>query len=138
MVNGTIFQVNGDSLEILETFYPGGGQADGFPYGSTVTPEYVYLAQSSRILILKNFGPIVGEARLDIGMPYDINRGCSSPYVGCSGPFHGFYAGECTDLAMDAYNAGATFNIQNHLYQDHLANPGRYRYGTARNSEDMR
>lgn len=84
------------------------------------------------------FDPIVNEARLDIGMPYNTNRGCSSPYAGCGGPFHGFYAGVCTDLAMDAYNAGALFNIQNHLYQDHLANPGRYRYGTARNAEDMR
>lgn len=138
VVNGTVFRVNGDSLETIESFDAGFGQPDGFPYGSAITPGYVFLAQSPRVLILKNFGPIVGEARLDIGMPYNTNRGCSSPYVGCGGPFHGFYAGVCTDLAMDAYSAGATFNIQNHLYQDHLANPGRYRYGTARNSEDMR
>ena len=39
---------------------------------------------------------------------------------------------------MDAYNAGVPFNIQNALYQDHRAHPGRYRYGTARNAEDMR
>ena len=81
---------------------------------------------------------IVAEARLDIGMPYNTNRGCSSPYVGCGGPYHGFYNGVCTDLAMDAYNAGVPFNIQNALYQDHRSHPGRYRYGTARNAEDMR
>jgi hypothetical protein len=82
--------------------------------------------------------PLVSEARLDIGMPYNTNRGCPSPYVGCGGPYHGFYNGVCTDLAMDAYNAGVPFNIQNALYDDHRAHPGRYRYGTARNAEDMR
>jgi hypothetical protein len=81
---------------------------------------------------------IVAEARLDIGMPYNINRGCSSPYVGCGGPYHGFYAGVCTDLAMDAYKAGAPFTIQDALAQDHRSHAGRYRYGTARNAEDMR
>ena len=82
--------------------------------------------------------PIVAEARLDIGMPYNANRGCPSPYVGCGGPYHGFYNGVCTDLVMDAYNAGVPFNIQNMLAQDHRNHPGRYRYGTARNAEDMR
>jgi hypothetical protein len=83
-------------------------------------------------------GTIVTEARLDTGMPYNANRGCSSPYIGCGGPYHGFYNGVCTDLAMDAYNAGVPFNIQNILAQDHRNHPGRYRYGTARNAEDMR
>jgi len=81
---------------------------------------------------------VVTEARLDIGMPYNQNRGCPSPYAGCGGPYHGFYKGVCTDLVMDAYNAGVPFNIQNALYQDHRTHPGRYRYGTARNAEDMR
>jgi TolB protein len=81
---------------------------------------------------------IIDEARLDIGMPYDVNRGCGSPYIGCAGPYHGFYNGVCTDLALDAYNFGVPFNIQNALYQDHRAHSGRYRYGTARNAEDMR
>jgi len=81
---------------------------------------------------------IVTEARADIGMPYNTYRGCPSPYTGCGGPYHGFYYGVCTDLAMDAYNAGVPFNLQNALYQDHRAHPGRYRYGTARNAEDLR
>jgi len=76
---------------------------------------------------------IVFEARADIGMPYSVHRGCPSPYTGCGGPYHGFYYGVCTDLAMDAYNAGMPFNIQ-----DHLAHPGRYRHASARNAEDMR
>jgi uncharacterized protein YijF (DUF1287 family) len=83
---------------------------------------------------------VAREARADIGMPYASGgyRGCPSPYVGCGGPYHGFYYGVCTDLAIDAYNAGAPFNLQDALRQDHLAHPGRYRYRTARNPEDMR
>ena len=91
---------------------------------------------------------IVHEARLDIGMPYpDCSwdaqprpcwRGCPSDYIGCGGSYHGFYLGVCTDLAMDAYNAGVPFNLQNALYQDHRAHSGRYRWGSARNAEDMR
>jgi uncharacterized protein YijF (DUF1287 family)/uncharacterized membrane protein len=84
---------------------------------------------------------IVSEARLDIGMPYPLypfHRGCPSDYVGCGGPYHGFYLGVCTDLVMDSYNAGVPFNIQNALRADHVAHPGRYRWGSARNAEDMR
>ena len=81
---------------------------------------------------------VVSGARADIGMPYSAYRGCPSPYVGCGGPYHGFYYGVCTDLAMDAYNAGASLNLQDALYQDHMAHPGRYRYGTARYPKDMR
>ena len=81
---------------------------------------------------------IVIEARADIGMPYSVYRGCPSPYAGCGGPYHGFYYGVCTDLAMDAYDAGASFNLQDALYQDHLAHPGRYRHGSVRYPEDMR
>lgn len=73
---------------------------------------------------------IVREARLDIGMPYDPSRGCSSPYVGCSGPFHGFYKGVCTDVALDSYNAGASFNINNALAHDTKINNRHYAYGS--------
>ena len=84
--------------------------------------------------------PIVISARADIGMPYNTDRGCISPYSGCGGSYHGFYAGVCTDIALDAYkyNSDIPFDIQSSLYQDHLNNPGRYRYGTARYAEDMR
>ncbi len=81
---------------------------------------------------------VVVEARADIGMPYDTNRGCPSPYTGCGGRYHGFYRGVCTDLALDSYRAGAGFAIQEALSADSRANPGRYRYDSARNAEDMR
>ena len=58
----------------------------------------------------------VSEARADIGMPYSVYRGCPSPYVGCGGPYHGFYYGVCTDLAMDAYSAAIPFNLQDALF----------------------
>jgi len=138
VVNGKVFHIGGNTLDPVAAFDPGYTQIDGFPYGSAVTPGFIFLSQSRRILIIKKDINIVSESRLDIGMPYDTNRGCSSPYFGCGGPYHGFYAGVCTDLVLDAYNAGVPFNIQNALYQDHINNPGRYRYGTARNSEDMR
>ena len=80
---------------------------------------------------------IVEEARLDIPMPYGIDRGCPSPYYGCGKPFHGFAAGVNTDIVLDAYGYGASFDIQSTLAEDHSAHPGRYLYGTARYAEDM-
>ncbi len=138
VANGKVFRPNGNILELIDTFAASYSQSDGFPYGSAVTSGFVFIAQSPRILILKKGNPIVGDARLDVGMPYDANRGCSSPYSGCGGPYHGFYKGVCTDLVLDAYNAGGPFNIQSALFQDYLINRGRYRYATARNAEDMR
>jgi hypothetical protein len=102
------------------------------------TPVNAFAGWSDAFVAKLAVGGVVGEARLDIGMPYNTNRGCASPYVGCGGPYHGFYKGVCTDLALDAYNAGVPFNIQNALYQDYRANPGRYQWGSSRNAEDMR
>jgi len=82
--------------------------------------------------------PIVVEARLDIGMPYDLERGCPSPYQGCGGDYHGFYAGVSADLVMDAYRSGVPLDIQAKLSLDHAAYPGRYQFGTARYVEDLR
>lgn len=90
------------------------------------------------LISYSTISPIVSEARLDIGMPYITDRGCPSSYTGCGGRFHGFFSGVCTDLVLDSYNAGLSFNIQDALYQDSLTNRGLYRHGTARNSEDMR
>jgi hypothetical protein len=81
---------------------------------------------------------IVQQARLDIGMPYDLDRGCPSPYTGCGASFHGFSAGVCTDIVQDAYKYGASLDLQQALSQDNSANPGRYRFGTARYAEDLR
>jgi Bacterial Ig domain len=95
---------------------------------------------------------VVREARGDLGMPYQIYRGCPTPDgrkdpegrnnygAGCGEQYHGFKFGVCTDLIMDAYNAGLGFNIDDQIRKD-AANPlhwFRYRYRSARNSEDMR
>ena len=54
---------------------------------------------------------VIKEATLDTGMPYNFNRGCSSPFEPCDGPYHGFFSGYCTDLIFDAYLWGANYNI---------------------------
>jgi Tol biopolymer transport system component len=82
--------------------------------------------------------PVLLAAHLDIGMPYGTDRGCPSSTIGCGGAYHGFDAGVSTDLVMDAYRSGVLLEIQDALFQDHLNDPGRYRYGTARSAEDMR
>jgi len=117
-------------------FYDTLGQASGV----TVAGNYIYVADGDNGLVILRYEEpgIVPESHADIGMPYSAYRGCPSPYTGCGGPYHGFYYGVCTDLALDAYNAGAPFNIQDALYQNHLAHFGRYRYASARNAEDMR
>ncbi len=82
---------------------------------------------------------ILVEARKDIGMPYSNDRGCEgSNYYGCGGPFHGFNAGYCTDLVLDAYNFGVEFSIQIAIERDVRANPHHYYYWpSARDSHDM-
>ncbi len=71
------------------------------------------------------------EAQKDLGMPYSFNRGEN-------GSFHGFSAGYCTDLILDAYTWGVDFNIQFALEQDYRAHPWHfYRWRDARNAHDM-
>jgi hypothetical protein len=71
------------------------------------------------------------EAQKDLGMPYNFNRGNT-------GPFHGFSAGYCTDLVLDAYTWGVDFNIQFALEQDFRVHPWHfYRWRDARNAHDM-
>lgn len=78
------------------------------------------------------------EAVKDLGMPYSFHRGCETDLEGCDGPYHGFYAGYCTDLILDAYRWGVDFDIQYALVMDALANPGHfYRWHNARNAQDM-
>ncbi len=73
----------------------------------------------------------LAEARIDLGMPYNFDRGDS-------GPFHGYQAGDCTDLVLDAYTWGVDFNIQFALEQDFRAHPWHfYRWRDARNAHDM-
>jgi len=71
------------------------------------------------------------EAKKDTGMPYSFNRGES-------GPFHGFSAGYCTDLILDAYTWGVDYNVQFALEQDYKVHPWHfYRWRDARNAHDM-
>jgi len=127
--------------EVGSVYVTGETSSSDFP----TTPyafDTTFNGYADAFVVKLTFG-IVTEARLDIGMPYPPyprHRGCPSDYVGCGGPYHGFYLGVCTDLAMDAYNWGVPFNLQNALYQDHLVHqyPPRYQWGSARNAEDMR
>ncbi len=71
------------------------------------------------------------EAQKDLGMPYSFNRGEK-------GPYHGYAAGYCTDLVLDAYTWGVDYNIQFALEQDYRAHPEHvYRWRDARNANDM-
>jgi hypothetical protein len=80
----------------------------------------------------------LSEAQLDIGMPYNFERGCLTPWQGCGGDFHGFSAGYCTDLILDSYTWGINFNIQTALVRDYQTNPEHfYRWRNARNAHDM-
>jgi Tol biopolymer transport system component len=99
----------------------------------------VQLAGDRRDLIFEaNSEDLLEEARADIGMPYSFHRGCESPLLGCDGEYHGFHAGYCTDLVLDAYKFGVDFNIQWALERDALAHPNHfYRWQNARNSQDM-
>ncbi len=52
VTNGTALRPNGNELQIVATFPPGGSQRDGFPHGSAVNASFVFIAQSARVLIL--------------------------------------------------------------------------------------
>jgi Tol biopolymer transport system component len=81
---------------------------------------------------------IIAEARKDLGMPYDVQRGCPSPFKPCDGPYHGFFSGDCTDLVLDAYLASLDFNIQIALERDASQHPDHYyRWRNARSVQDM-
>lgn len=53
VINGSILHPNSNDLETIATFEPLFSQIDGMPYGSAITSEFVFIAQSPRILILK-------------------------------------------------------------------------------------
>ena len=90
------------------------------------------------LLFVATSDDLLEEARADIGMPYSFHRGCESDTIGCEGDYHGFHAGYCTDLVLDAYKYGVDFNIQFALERDALAHPDHfYRWRNARNSQDM-
>jgi cell wall-associated NlpC family hydrolase len=80
---------------------------------------------------------LLEEARLDLGMPYNFNRGCANGEEPCGGTYHGFHAGFCTDLILDAYTA-LNYDLNFELQQDAYAHPAHYyRWRNARNAHDM-
>jgi len=52
VTNGLVFRAQGGVLEIVAAFEPGGRQAEGFPFGSAAGSDFVFIAQSKRVLIL--------------------------------------------------------------------------------------
>jgi Tol biopolymer transport system component len=82
-----------------------------------------------------HYAEVIEEARKDIGMPYD-HRCEGSPE--CEGVFHGYAAGQCSDLVLDAFTWGADYNIKLALEQDALAHPEHfYQSRNARDAFDM-
>jgi cell wall-associated NlpC family hydrolase len=104
-------------------------------------PEYrvpVNLVAATGLKFIASTDQIVEEGRKDLGMPYDVQRGCPSPFKPCGGPYHGFISGDCTDLVLDAYLASLDFNIQVALERDANQHPDHYyRWRNARSSQDM-
>jgi Tol biopolymer transport system component len=110
--------------------------------GYTFSPaEYrvpVNLVAATGLEFTASTDQILPEGRKDLGMPYDVQRGCPSPFKPCGGPYHGFYSGDCTDLIIDAYLASLDFNIQIALERDASQHPDHYyRWRNARSVQDM-
>jgi hypothetical protein len=52
VVSGAVFRIREGQLEPVANFTPLGGTRDGWPYGSAVTPQWVFLAYSEGVQIL--------------------------------------------------------------------------------------
>lgn len=53
VTNGQVLRPSSGAFTVIASFTPGGAQRDGFPFGSAVNANFVFLAQSQRVLILK-------------------------------------------------------------------------------------
>ncbi|MFZ6028390.1 MAG: CHAP domain-containing protein [Chloroflexota bacterium] len=112
----------------------------GFAFGPesiTVLLEKDMLANGTvdEIRFTYVYSDVLKEARLDIGMPYD-HRCEEGP--DCQGDFHGYAAGQCTNLVMDAFTWGAQYNIKLALWRDIQAHPEHfYQTGNASDAYDM-
>ncbi len=118
----------------LPAVHPAARQLTVSKEGYQFEPESVQLEAASdqkAIAIVYSHDKTLKEARKDLGMPYSFARGTQ-------GPFHGYAAGYCTDLVLDAYTWGAEFDIQFALEHDFRAQPWHfYRWRDARNAHDM-
>ncbi len=106
--------------------------------GFTFEPGGISLVATSDVSgksFIYHYTGVLEEARQDIGMPY-AHR-CDNG-GGCAGGFHGYSAGQCTDLVMDAFTWGAECDWTLQLEQDARAHPTHfYQYRNARDAFDM-
>lgn len=96
--------------------------------------SFIAASDVSEKFFTYRYTTVLDEARLDIGMPYDHR--CDSG-GDCVGIFHGYAAGQCTDLVLDAFS-GAACDWTLMLEQDAKARPTHfYQYRNARDAFDM-
>ena len=132
--SGISTRTDGSGYFLLSGIPPGAESLVPSKDGFTFEPESMPIDVQSDIegLHLEAYHEeVFVEAQKDLGMPYSFDRGDK-------GPFHGYAAGYCTDLVLDAYTWGVDYNIQFALEQDYRAHPEHtYRWRDARNANDM-
>ncbi|HBX70894.1 MAG TPA: hypothetical protein DEH25_16320 [Chloroflexi bacterium] len=157
-ISGRVTGPLGDPLALVAITAQNGTEVEtdgrGYFWMSGITPGQVSLSLSktgfdfeprgasfivTSDLTEKNFQyfytEVLTEARKDIGMPYD-HRCDSGP--ACLGVFHGYAAGQCTDLVLDAFTWGAGYDITQMLEWDAQAHPEHfYQSRNARDAFDM-
>jgi Tol biopolymer transport system component len=123
---------------VLAGVSPGGvtltPSKQGFAF-DPVNAELQVNADLGGIRFTAIYSDVIAEARLDVGMPYD-HRCENGP--ACQGAFHGYAAGQCTDLVLDAFTWGAGYNLQLALWRDAEIHPNHlYQTGNAQDAYDM-
>ncbi len=135
--NGNTVETDGLGYYFLSGITPGqvslNLSKDGFGF-SPSGASFVVVSDLTDKNFQYFYTDVIEEARKDIGMPYDHR--CEGP--GCEGIFHGYAAGQCSDLVLDAFTWGANYNIKLALEQDALAHPEHfYQNRNARDAFDM-
>ncbi|OHB63651.1 MAG: hypothetical protein A2168_05355 [Planctomycetes bacterium RBG_13_50_24] len=95
VTNGTVLRPNGNDLQIVATFAPGGSQRDGYPYGSAANDSFVFIAQHKRILILNASMP-----------PLSINHASGGPGSFFTITGHGFPPNRTATFIVNSYTLG--------------------------------
>ena len=131
ITNGAVLRPNGNELQIVATFKPGDSQRDGFPYGSATNASFVFLAQSTRVLILNAAAPQgkYGGGTGTAEDPYQIWRPEQMNAVGAEPNDWGKHFKLMADVDLsgfDGKNGRPAFNI---IAPD--TNPATYYQGIA-------
>jgi len=95
VTNGTVLRPNGNELQIVATFTPGGSQRDGYPYGSAANDSFIFIAQHKRILILNASMP-----------PLSINHASGGPGSFFTITGHGFPPNRTATFVVNSYTLG--------------------------------